>query len=202
MQGSAADGEALDFEPEDDDLMDEDNAPDADASPPHPKLKSAITASSTLSAPKKTKGRGFRQDSDSAANRTSRLTGSEFDTLTAEGGPGPQRSIEGWIILVTGVHEEAQDDDLQNAFGEYGEIKNLHLNLDRRTGFVKGYALIEYERSEEARNAIENLNGSELLTQTIYVDWAFSSGPINESAKRKNARAPQRRSRSPRRRYT
>jgi hypothetical protein len=39
---SAADGEALDFEPEDDDLMYEDNAPDADASPPHPKLKSAI----------------------------------------------------------------------------------------------------------------------------------------------------------------
>ncbi|KAG5070297.1 hypothetical protein GLYMA_01G227300v4 [Glycine max] len=197
MQGSAADGEALDFEPEDDDLMDEDGAPDADASPPQPKLKSAITAAA---APKKTKGRGFRQDTD--ANRDTRLSGSDFDSLTTEGGPGPQRSIEGWIILVTGVHEEAQEDDLQNAFGEYGEIKNLHLNLDRRTGFVKGYALIEYERAEEARNAIENLNGSELLTQTIYVDWAFSSGPINESVRRKNARPPrERRSRSPRRRY-
>jgi len=91
MQGGAADGEALDFEPEDDDLMDEDGAPDADASPPHPKLKSAITAAATtsLSAPKKTKGRGFRQDTD--ANRNTRLSGSDFDSLTTEGGPGPQR---------------------------------------------------------------------------------------------------------------
>ncbi|KAD3337669.1 hypothetical protein E3N88_33189 [Mikania micrantha] len=213
--------------------MDEDAAIDVDASSPRgsthiAKLKSAITGGSVTAAPKKTKGRGFREETD--AERNNRMSG-RFDSLDSEGGPGPERctllstdsivsfgygvallfgkshtncpqqdntegkfldafliffstsvipviegilAIEGWIILVTGVHEETQEDDLQNAFGEFGEIKNLHLNLDRRTGFVKGYGLIEYENFEEAEKALTTMDGGELLTQTVTVDWAFS----------------------------
>ena len=77
--------------------------------------------------------------------------------------------------------------DVYDRFAEHGDIKQMQLPLDRRTGFVKGYALIEYEKKQEAQKAIESENGKELMEHVITAEWAFSKGPIKgrESTRRR-----------------
>ncbi|RUS13562.1 Y14 protein [Endogone sp. FLAS-F59071] len=139
------------------------------------------------SQPVKRKGRGFQRDVKDAhdgvrsSDKFEQYEATD-DDLSATG--RAQRSIEGWIVVVTGVHEEADEEAISEKFAEYGEIKNLHLNLDRRTGYVKGYALVEYETFKEAKAAIDATNGTKFYDQVIHADFAFVRPPVIQERER------------------
>ena len=84
-----------------------------------------------------------------------------------------QVSVEGFIILLTNIHEEATEDDILDLVTEYGKVVHIHLNTDRRTGYVKGYCLLEFSKINEAVSAIEHLHNLELQGLTLGCDFAF-----------------------------
>mmetsp|Transcript_21751 Transcript_21751/g.70055 ORF Transcript_21751/g.70055 Transcript_21751/m.70055 type:complete len:156 (+) Transcript_21751:2-469(+) len=119
----------------------------------------------------KLKGRGHKRTAGDETSDVGR--GGTYEAMDES--EGPVKSVEGWIVFVSNVHEEAQEDDVIDKFGEFGQVKNIHVNLDRRTGFVKGYALIEYAEQEQAESAISDMNGHDMYGQSLTVDWAFHS---------------------------
>lgn len=93
--------------------------------------------------------------------------------------PYPAPSVnDTYVVIVTNIHEEATEEDVSDAFADHGDILALHLNQDRRTGYIKGYALIQYADKSEAEDAIRSMNGQELLARQLAVGWAFVDGPL------------------------
>ncbi|KAG2142823.1 uncharacterized protein EDB93DRAFT_1088573 [Suillus bovinus] len=147
------------------------------------------------------RGRGFQNSAGgNDGTVTTEPTYDRVESSHVKDDTRAARSVEGWIVLVTNVHEEATEEDVTDKFAEFGEIKNLHLNLDRRTGYVKGYALVEYETMGEAQAAIDGASGTPLLEQVVQCDYAFVRPPPSGPKKGRGGREGRGRSASPSRR--
>lgn len=96
-------------------------------------------------------------------------------------------AIEGWAIFVRGLHEEMTEDDLHDRFADFGTIKDLRMPLDHRTGYVKGYAIIEFSAYQEARNAIDKMHQETLMDSIISCSFAFVRGPKRNSEDKRSA---------------
>ena len=92
------------------------------------------------------------------------------------------------VLCITGLNEELQEEDLLDVFSEFGPVKNLHFNFDRRTGYAKGYAFIEYETIKDATDALNEMNGKEVAGKEVRIDWAFKGGSGESSTSKSRRR--------------
>lgn len=75
-------------------------------------------------------------------------------------------------LFAGGLSQEISEEDLKQAFSEFGEVESVKIISDHYTGVSKGYGFIDIPDTDEARAAIEGLNDSELKGAKINVSEA------------------------------
>jgi len=85
--------------------------------------------------------------------------------------------------------------DLEELFGEFGEVVSAKVIFDKETGNSKGYGFVEMKDDDQAKTAIIALNDTEVDGKQIVVKEARpreeQSGP-RKSIQRRNDSAPHR----------
>lgn len=75
-------------------------------------------------------------------------------------------------IYVGNLNYKVKDETLREAFEEFGEVTSAKVVMDRETGRSRGFGFVEMAEDTAASQAIEDLNGSELMGREIRVSMA------------------------------
>ena len=75
-------------------------------------------------------------------------------------------------LYVGGLSYDTTEETLKKTFAEAGTVETAIVINDRETGRSKGFGFVEMSTEEEAKKAIETLNGKELDGRTIIVNEA------------------------------
>jgi RNA recognition motif-containing protein len=75
-------------------------------------------------------------------------------------------------IYVGNLSYTATEDDLRQAFAQYGEVSAVNIITDRETGRPRGFAFVEMRNGAEAATAIKELNLAEIGGRSVTVNEA------------------------------
>ena len=75
-------------------------------------------------------------------------------------------------LYVGNLSYNIRDDDLQQAFAQYGTVNSAKVMMDRDTGRSKGFGFVEMGSDPEAQAAINAMNGQALDGRAIVVNEA------------------------------
>lgn len=95
-----------------------------------------------------------------------RLASSNMPALSAfsKGPNGPMR------LYVGSLHFNITEDMLRSIFEPFGKIDHMQLMVDMETQRSKGYGFITFRSSDDAKKAMEQLNGFELAGRAMKIN--------------------------------
>lgn len=104
--------------------------------------------------------------SPSVLARFSKVLNASFMRLACSG------KGDGMNIYVGNLAYGATEEDLTQAFGEFGKVDSVRIIMDRATGRSKGFGFVEMSNAEEGQAAIDGLNDKEIKGRAIRVNEA------------------------------
>ena len=75
-------------------------------------------------------------------------------------------------LYVGNLNYRTGEDELASMFGEYGQVESAVIISDRETGRSKGFGFVEFSSDDDARKAIEEMNGKEVEGRPLKVNEA------------------------------
>ena len=75
-------------------------------------------------------------------------------------------------IFVGNLSFQSTDDSIRSVFAEHGQVEEVALITDRDTGRPRGFGFIQMPNDDEARAAIEAINGRDVDGRTLNVNEA------------------------------
>ncbi len=75
-------------------------------------------------------------------------------------------------IFVGNLPYQTSSDDLEQLFGQQGNVASAQVIIDRTTGQSRGFGFVEMSDDEEGRKAVAELNGADVNGRRLTVNEA------------------------------
>jgi RNA recognition motif-containing protein len=75
-------------------------------------------------------------------------------------------------IFVGNLSYDLTEEELSQAFEQYGELSSVKIIKNRFNGKSRGFGFVEFEDEANGQTAIDELNGQELKGRPLRVDKA------------------------------
>ena len=84
-------------------------------------------------------------------------------------------------LYVGGLPYSMGNDELEEAFKQFGKVVSAAVIMDRDSGRSKGFGFVEMSSDDEAKSAIDGLDGQDLGGRRVRVNEARPQQPRRDN---------------------